>query len=273
MNFETGKFKRDIVSRNGREAIQIRVTGLSVNSKFKDDEDIIIMSKTQFDKIKNKINNADEIIDDLENKLQIANNKIESLKKDQNVAENPKYYNDLIQAKDEINNLKDIINNRNILIGNIQKNINLLLDEFTVKLKRIYDSEISAVNNESIDKIQNIFNLIRDSYDILFSYIDKLESEYNKKIDESNFITRLFKKNELKLKVDKDKISDLESKLDEINSYCKNYNSIFNPIEISADKLSELKLNSQNLDLRDLYIDTSDFTNDEDFVVREVAKK
>ena len=179
MNFETGKFKRDTVSRNGRDVTQIRVTGLSVNSKFEDDEDIIIMSKTQFDKMKNKMDNSDEIIGDLKGKLQIANNKIESLKKNGDVAENPKYYNDLIQAKDEINSLKDVINNRNILIGNIQENINLLLDDFTVQLKRVYDSEISAVNDESMGKIKDIFNLIKDSYDILFSYIDKLEADYN----------------------------------------------------------------------------------------------
>lgn len=273
MNFETGKFKRDRVSRNGRESIQIRVTGLSVNSKFKDDEDIIIMSKTQFDKMKDKVDNTDEIIENLENKLQIANDKIESLKKDQDLTENPKYYNDLIQAKDEINNLKDVINNRNILIGNIQENINLLLDEFNIQLKKAYNSEIDAINDESMNKIQNIFNLIKDSYDILLSYIVKLEENYNKKIEDSSFITRLFKKDKLKLDVNKDKINDLKQKLDEINDYCKDYKSIFIPIEIPSSKLAELKLNSKDFNLHDLYIETADFDNNENFVVREVAKK
>ena len=73
--------------------------------------------------------------------------------------------------------------------------------------------------------------------------------------------------------MDKDKISDLECKLDEIESCCKEYESIFSPIEISASKLSELKLNSRDFDLRDLYIDTGDFDSDDDFVVRDVVKK
>ena len=69
MEYETGKFKRYVRNREGKEVTQVGVSGLSVNSKFKDDEEIIILSKEDFNQLESKANNSTEIIQNLENQL------------------------------------------------------------------------------------------------------------------------------------------------------------------------------------------------------------
>lgn len=118
---ETGKFKRDTINRNGKPTNQIRVTGLSVNSKFKDDEEIIILSKEDFNQLESKANNSTEIIQNLENQLGEAKVKIQTLETTapEPNPENPKYINRVIDLQEEINNRNQLLFNTQNTIKNI----------------------------------------------------------------------------------------------------------------------------------------------------------
>ena len=72
---EKAIFKRDIKEReNGKKTTQIRVTGLSVNSKFKDNEEIIILSKEDFTDLETQLSTKDDKIRELENQLNQSKN-------------------------------------------------------------------------------------------------------------------------------------------------------------------------------------------------------
>ena len=60
--------------------------------------------------------------------------------------------------------------------------------------------------------------------------------------------------------------SKREIQLNEINQYCINYKSIVKPIEIPASRIREIKLNakSNNLDIKELYIDTGNLDDQEE---------
>ncbi len=45
---EDGLFKRDVKRRNNNKVTQIRVTGIGVNSRFEDNEKIVILQKKGF---------------------------------------------------------------------------------------------------------------------------------------------------------------------------------------------------------------------------------
>lgn len=266
---EIGKFKRDTKTRGNKEVTQIRVTGLSTSSKFEDNEEIVVLSKDDFTELENQLNTSNGIIKDLENQLNEANIKVINLENDtSNVGiTNQKYYNELITAKDDISNLKDIIINRNNLLANTQDSINELLEELTTQITTLYDTELTKVNTENQLKIRSVLELVKETYNSLTNYLEELENqqvEYNKSIDNSNFLTRALHKDSLKLKIDTSKIKALEGNLTNINEYCNNYEGIVKPVQIPANKIAEIKLNakSKKFDIKELYINTGKVEDD-----------
>ena len=266
MEYETGKFKRDTINRNGKETNTIRVTGLSVNSKFENNEDLIIMSKTEFTKFENQVNNSTQIIEDLKNQLQDANTKVNTL---QNAKTEPvtnqKYYNELILAKDEINTLNKNISNRNGLLLGTQDKINQMLDDITTA----FSTEITKANEDIVNQLQTKTDKLKENITVLIDYVRELENlqdNHNNKVDNSNWYKRVFSKDTFKLEIDTGKLKDLDSKLNEINQYCINYESIVKPVEIPASRISEIKLNakSNKFNIKELYIDTTDIDEQEE---------
>lgn len=246
---ETGKFKRDTINRNGKPTNQIRVTGLSVNSKFKDNEDLIIMSKTEFTRLENELINSNEKVKELESQINTASEILPA---------NPKYYSELLEAKDEISTLKDIINNRNGLLMDTKDKVNLVLDKLLIELTNLYDTEIDKGNKETLEAVKDLIDLVQTSYNNIYNYLVELETSHNNNIDNSNLLTRL-KKDNCKLKLDSSKVNEFTKDLEEINKYCNNYLDIVKPIEIPASKIHEIKLNatSKDLDINELFIDTN----------------
>lgn len=258
MDYDTAKFKRDTVNRDGKPTNTVRVIGLSVNSKFKNNEELIIFSKDDFTQFENEYNTNKELVQRLKQQLKNANFKIESLenqpKPPEETTENPKYYTKVIELQDQINN-------RNELLLNTQESISNLIDELTTEIKELYDTGITEANTVTKTNIQVILDTITDAYNTMFEYNEELETikeDHNKTIDNTSIITRALKKDSLKLQLDNGKLQELERKLKNLNDNCIKYENIVKPIEIPASKITEIKLNakSNKFNVKELYIDT-----------------
>ena len=270
MEYETGKFKRDTTNRNGKPTNTIRVTGLSVNSIFKDNEDLIIMSKTEFTKFENQVNNSTKIIKDLKNQLQKANTKVETLQnaKQEPLPENPKYTNKIIELQDEKTTLLNTINNRNGLLLGTQDKFNEMLDDITTA----FSTEITKANEDIVSQLKAKTDILKENITVLIDYVKELETLqeiHNNKVDNSSWYKRAFSKDTFKLEIDTGKLNDLDNKLNDINQYCINYESIVKPIEIPASRITEIKLNakSNKFDIKELYIDTGNLDDQEENIV------
>ena len=274
MEYETGKFKRDTTNRNGKPTNTVRVTGLSVNSIFKDNEDLIIMSKAEFTKFENQVNNSTQIIEDLENQLREANTKIDTLEnvKQEPLPENPKYTNMIFELQEEKNTLLNTINNRNGLLLGTQDKLNEMLDDIT----NSFSTEISKANKEIVDNLKAKTDTLKENITVLIDYVrdlENLQDNHNTKVDSSSWYKRAFSKDTFKLEIDTGKLKDLDSKLNEINQYCINYKDIVKPVEIPASRISEIKLNakSNKFNIKELYIDTSDLDENDNITITPEA--
>lgn len=239
---ETGifkRYKRNRTDKDGKtkEVTQVGVSGLSVNSQFDDNEEIIIISKKEFTELEGKI-------------LELESTAPEPVT-------NQKYYNELIQAKDEISNLKDIINNRNGLLMDTKDSISTVMEELLNEVTQLYEDGIKTGNKKTLDNVRNLVNLIQASYTNIYNYLLDLETDHNNKIDNSNLLGRLRKSNS-KLHLDQSKLLEFENTLKEINEYYNNYTGIVETVEIPTSNITKIRLKhlKNDIKLNELYIGT-----------------
>ena len=261
--YEKGIFKRDKVNRNGKKANTVRVTGLSVNSKFDDDDELIIMATEELTKLEAKIETYKNTIRDLENQVKELENITPAPITDQ------KYYNELLTEKDDKANLLSTINNRNGLLLGTQEALNNMVDSFTNDITELYDTEIKQAKTDTLKDLQSKTDKIKDTVNVLIDYVNELETQqqkHNNTVDNSSWYKRAFSKDTFKMDLDTDKLDGIEKDLSEIKEYCINYEDIVKPVEIPASRISEIKLNakSNKLDIKELYIDTSELESNED---------
>lgn len=231
--YEAGNFKRYVrkVKNNSknakeeyREIQQLNVTGLSKKSKFKDGQKVIVMDYEEFKKLEDGISNN---------------------------VETPNYANKVIE-------LQDIINNRNQLLLNTQDTLNSLIEELTVEISDVYNSEIEKVNDVNKENIEDLIFAISEIANTFNEYNLELEKkviEVNTNIDNSSWYKRAFSKDTFKINMDLSKLKELELKLKEINTV-NITKDLIKPIEIPTDKINEIKFNakSKDFDIQDLYI-------------------
>ena len=261
--YEKGIFKRDKVNRNGKKANAVRVTGLSVNSKFDDDDELIIMATEELTKLEAKIETYKNTIRDLENQVKELENITPAPITDQ------KYYNELLTEKDDKANLLSTINNRNGLLLGTQEALNNMVDSFTNDITELYDTEIKQAKTDTLKDLQSKTDKIKDTVNVLIDYVNELETQqqkHNNTVDNSSWYKRAFSKDTFKMDLDTGKLDGIEKDLSEIKEYCINYEDIVKPVEIPASRISEIKLNakSNKLDIKELYIDTSELESNED---------
>ncbi|MBQ4209113.1 hypothetical protein II654_01640 [bacterium] len=261
--YEKGIFKRDKVNRNGKKANTVRVTGLSVNSKFDDDDELIIMATEELTKLEAKIETYKNTIRDLENQVKELENITPAPITDQ------KYYNELLTEKDDKANLLSTINNRNGLLLGTQEALNNMVDSFTNDITELYDTEIKQAKTDTLKDLQSKTDKIKDTVNVLIDYVNELETQqqkHNNTVDNSSWYKRAFSKDTFKMDLDTGKLDGIEKDLSEIKEYCINYEDIVKPVEIPASRISEIKLNakSNKLDIKELYIDTSELESNED---------
>ena len=247
--YEKGIFKRDTVNRNGKPTNTVRVTGLSVNSKFEDNEELIIMSKAELTKLENKIKELESITTA--------------------PVTDQKYYNELLTAKDDKANLLSTINNRNGLLLGTQEALSNMVDSFTNDITELYNTEIKQAKTDTLKDLKHKTDKIKDTVNTLIDYVNELETQqqkHNNIVDKSSWYKRAFSKDTFKMDLDTGKLDGIEKDLSEIKEYCINYEDIVKPVEIPASRISEIKLNakSNKFNIKELYIDTTDLDDQDD---------
>ena len=219
--YETGKFKRDVKQRDGKEVVQIRVTGLSVKSEFEDGEDLIIMSKSNFDKFVDELDNAGtkdtkaEIIDS----THYDNIKIIDLQ-DKLLESNTKYYG-------------------------LENNFNGIINEITAEITKLYNTEITTANTNTINNIKNLLVNLQEQNTNIIEYALELENqtnEINKSIDNSSIIKRAFSKDSFKLNLDTDNIDKVVTNLKLFNEFDTDTKAqeLIQSVEIPASDITNI---------------------------------
>ena len=218
MYYERAIFHRDIKTKNGKQKTQIRVSGLSVKSQFKDKENIIILSQNDFENLQNKVTTPT-----------VGGNSW-------------KYQTELME-------LKDTINLRNELLFNLQDNVYNMLDLLT---ENIINSYTLALKEKDIQNKEH-FDLLLEQYKTeLFLILYEYLTQVNQNIDNSNFLTRAFNKDKLKLSVDIEE--QLKDKIGGVLDTPKL--PPFEGVQIDINKIKNEVKNQNNLDLKGLFIST-----------------
>ncbi len=244
---ETGKFKRDIKERpNGKQVTQIRVTGLSKNSKFRDNEELTIISTEDYTQL---VNSYEDKITNLESQLKEAK---------EFSTESPNNANKLIE-------LQDIINNRNQLLFNTQNTINSLVNKL--------NSNLNEANTETKENIITLIDTLKTISKTLLDYSTELDNQIlgiNSSIDNTSWFKWIRSKSQFKIQLDTDKLKGLEAKLIEFNSIdtVSKAKEVFTPVELPES----LQLDSTDLDLKELYIDTGSNSSGNDIVINTPDK-
>ena len=262
--FETGKFKRDTVNREGntKTTKTVRVTGLSVNSKFDNNEELIILSKESYTEMETELINSTEKVTQLENlvktkddkireletQLKQANTEIETLKNTppETIPESPKYINKVIDLQEEINN-------RNKLLMNTQNTINNIFNE------------VNQNQNDSLGKLITLISELQNQANKVLSLSKELQNQkdgINSSIDNTNIIKWTFSKNKFKIVLDMDILTKLEAEIVQFTNtdIVQLANTVITPVEIPTDKL----------DLNELYISTGNENPDSETIPSKV---
>lgn len=244
MDHEIGIFKRYIRKRNGKEVTQVGVSGLSVNSKFDDNEEIVVLSKDDFTQMETQVQT-------LETQLNEAKLEIETLKNNSNSSSNesPKHYNKVIE-------LQEMINNRNGLLMETQNTINSIILEVTQQYNKL-GTKVTKANGKTKDNIVSLLSELQTITSTLLDYDKELQNQItgiNSSIDNTSWFKWIRSKNKFKIVLDTDNLKRLEVQLNEFNNTdtVEKANELLTPVEIPTGNLD--KLTSNDLDLTDLFI-------------------
>ena len=259
MEFETGIFKRYERKRGNKKVTQVGVSGLSVNSKYKDGEEIIVLSKEEFTELENQLNIGNDKIQTLTQQLNEANTKLETLENTapEPTPENPKHYNKVIE-------LQELINNRNGLLMETQTTINRLIGEVTKQYNEL-GTEVTTANETTKDNISTLIDDLQTITSTVLDYCNEMETQVNginSSIDNTSWFKWIRSKDKFKIVMDLDKLKQLETELKEfntINSISK-AKELITPVEIPTNKLEELT--TEGLDLNKLFIGNKETSNE-----------
>lgn len=223
MDYETGIFRRYIRNRKGKEVTQVGVSGLSVNSKFEDGEEINILSTEELTQLETKIQN-------LKSQLKEAQVEIETLKNatPEVSTETPKYSNKVIELQEEINN-------RNGLLMNTQNTINNIF------------TEVNTANNTSKDNLISLISELQTEVNTILDLSKELPNQadgINKQVKNMSWFKYAVSKNKINIVLDMDKLNEVQAKLIDFTSkdIVQLANQLITPVEISTDKLDLTEL-------------------------------
>lgn len=264
MEYETGVFKRYIRNRtdkdgNKKEVTQVGVSGLSVNSKFEDNEEIILLSKDDLTQLRTKIQN-------LENQLGEAKAETESLKNatPEGSTETPKYSNKVIE-------LQELINNRNQLLFNTQLTINHIINEVTTEYYNL-DKEVTQANESTKENISTLISELQGISKTLIEYDKEIQTQVNginSSIDKTSWFKWIRSKNKFKIVLDTDKLKQIEVQLQNFNNTdtLQKAKEVLTPVEIPTDNLE--KLTAGELDLNELFIPIGNDNSENEILVTQ----
>ena len=244
MEYETGKFKRYVRNRDGKEVTQVGVSGLSVNSKFKDGEEIFILSEEEFTQLKNQAQKST----DLENQLTEVKGKLETLETTtpEPTPENPKYINKVMDLQEEINN-------RNQLLFNTQNTINNIFNE------------VNTANDTSKNNLLRLLSELQTNINTILELTRELPNQVNginSSIDNTSWFKWIRSKNKFKIVLDMDKLNEVEANLVQFTNK--------DIVQLANTVITPMEIPTENLDLNKLYISTGNDNPDNETIPSKV---
>lgn len=241
-------------NKNNRIIKSVEVRGIKNNTKFKDKENIILISETEFNNLNKEIKELKETNNNLINEL----NNTDNIKSHDNL----KLYNKLLE-------LMEIINNRNELLLNVNDNLNNVIDAIINDIETEYNIIIDANNKEIKTRLETFIKSVinkanetqTNNNNLIASEIKELENnlkEANKQLNNMSIFEFLRKRKQINIKLDFDKLKDTP-KDNSINYNDLNLNVASNEIFINPDfkKLDHVKIkenNKKEINFNDLYI-------------------
>lgn len=259
--YEKGKIKRYTkkiknTSKNAKTKYRTVETvniGLSKYSKFQDNQNIIILKEDDFNKI----------LTDLEN-LKAGDNEKENINHAENIAiETDKIK--IIQLQEEINRLKDIINNSNELLLGANNSLDKLLDTIISLVANEYLSlfdenlkENQGKLKEFINSVINLYQSIEDDNIRIAKDLEQQVKEFNNDLASKSVWNIWRNKKDINLKLATDELKQPIKKVDDLKLLDVDLATEilekpnFNKIAIDKIQIKE----SNNIDFLELYIKT-----------------
>ena len=240
-------------NKNNRVIKSVEVRGIKNNTKFKDKQEIIIISNNDFNQLNNEIKELKETNNNL---MQELTNKDHTTNHD-----NILLYNKLLE-------LMEIINNRNELLLNANDSLNIMIDAIINDMENEYNNIINANNKEIKQRletfIKSIVNNANDSQkqqnNLIASEINIIENELkeaNKQLNNMSILDFIRKRKQININLDLSKLKEMPTEA--INYNDLNFNIASDNILIWPDvkKLDHKKIKENSkkaINFNDLYI-------------------
>ena len=197
------------VKKTNRIIESVEVRGLNKKSKFKDKQDVIILSVDDF----NSLNNELETLKANNNKLmqQLNNNEYKP------THETSQLYNKLFD-------LMEVVNNRNELLINANDNLNIMFDVIIKELQDQYINLINANIKENKRELETLIKTIVNNANtsqerqknLINNEIENIElelKEANQQLNNMSILQFIRKRKQININVDLSNLKDVPSKL------------------------------------------------------------
>ena len=243
-----------------RKIKTVEVRGIKTNSKFKDNEQIILISRNEFNQMQE---NQQQEINKLQNEINQLQETNKELTNELNQNDNNKNH-ETNQLYFKLIALMEMINNRNELLLNANDNLNYVIDNIIKELRQQFINLINDNGKENKKNLEtflkSVFDNANDNQIILKNDVSRIEQELNEANEQINNLSwwqLLRKRKQIKIDIDLTNLKELQGNL-------INYNGL--DINIASDNiltepnfnnldLMEIKGNAKNkIDFQNLYI-------------------
>lgn len=197
------------VKKTNRIIESVEVRGLNKKSKFKDKQDIIILTVEDFNNLNNELEtlkaNNNNLMQELNNNEYRPNHETSQL------------YNKLFD-------LMEVVNNRNELLINANDNLNIMVDAIIKELQGQYINLIDAHNKENKRELETLIKSIVNNANtsqerqknLINNEIDNIElelKEANQQLNNMSILQFIRKRKQININVDLSNLKDVPSKL------------------------------------------------------------
>lgn len=218
--------KRDI------ETVEAR--GIKKTSKFKDNQEIILIDKKEFETMQRQLK-----------ELQETNNKLLASDLNQMQSNNNKMELKLIE-------LMEVVNNRNELLFNVNEQFNNIVDAVIKELNQAYINLMIDVNKENKKQLELYINdLLDNSHNEFINNVNSELDNINNEFNNIGFLELFRKRNKINIKLDC---------LDQVNNIgVGSIDNFFITPNFNNIDVGKIKDNAKNsIDFSRLYINFSD---------------
>lgn len=232
----------------------VEARGIKKTSKFKDKQEIILISKNDFQEMQSQIK-----------QLQETNNKLLNTINNADFSQTPN--NNKMELK--LIELMEIVNNRNELLLNTNEQFNKVIDAIINELKQEFNRIITDANNKNIKQMEIILNNILDNAQteqnkLINNTINGINNELEQvsnELKQMSFIKLYRQRKKINISIDLDNLKQLPD-VNNFNVGSINENNFFVSPNFDDINISRIKDNAKNnIDFNELYIKFADANN------------